>query len=833
MSSFRQDFAYAFRQLRRSPGFAATAALSLALGIGANTAIFQLVDALRLRLLPVREPNQLAMINYEKGASRSGNFSSRSAYFTYAQYDAILHAQKAFSDVIAWSATTFNLSNGGEAHNAQGLYASGNFFTALGVEPLIGRTFTARDDTPACTAPGAVLSYSFWQQEFSGDPGVTGRTVSLEGRTFPVLGVTPPGFFGVEVGWRYDVAIPLCADRMMSDEGIGRIPVKTDWWLSLMGRLKPGWTIERANAHLHALSAGIMQTALPPSYRPDTAKGYLKNKLGAAPAGSGQSFLRLDYEQPLWILMATTGLVLLIACANLANLLLARAGIRQREFAVRLAIGASRWRLIRQLLAESLLLAAAGGVLGALLAQVVSRGLVSFLNTSDNPVFLQLAWNWRTLGFTIALALGTCILFGLTPALRATRIAPAAAMRSGGRSVTAGKERFSLRRGLVISQVALSMVLLVGALLFARSLSGLMTTELGFEPEGVMQLNLDYSRANYPKDRRLPLDREIGDRLATLPGVLSTAQLFFSPVSGSGWNDDIGPDGATAGGSGHNCNFNRISPGYFHTMGTRMVAGRDFDNHDTLSSPKVAIVNEAAARKFFHGANPVGHTFYLEAPAGKPEVLYQIVGLVRNTKYYEVREDFRPIAYLAMAQDDDPGSGASYVLRVRGSAGAVMKEAKAALADINSSMDFNFHSLSTQLDDSLLRERLVATLSGAFGFLAELLATLGLYGVISYMVGRRQSEIGVRMALGADRGSVVRLILREALALLAIGLVLGTAIALWAGRAAASLLYGLKPYDPVTLAAAALLLAAIALAASYFPARRAAALDPMLALRDE
>ena len=832
-ASILQDITYGFRQLRRSPGFAITAVLSLALGIGANAAIFQLVDAIRLKLLPVRNPRELAMIDFEKGSHRSGNFSSRSANLTYAQYDAIRTRQQAFTEVLGWSAHRFNLAPGGEARFAEGLYVSGNFFSLLGVNPLIGHTFTAQDDTAACPDPGAVLSYGFWQREFDGDPAALGRTVSLDGHPIPIVGVTPPAFFGVEVGNRFEVAVPLCADRLLSDDGIGRIPARDKWWLSMMGRLKPGFTAQRATAQLHALSPAIMQATVGPTSRPDYIRNYLKNKLGASEAATGESDLRSEYERPLWLLMAITGLVLLIACANLANLLLARAGIRQREFAVRLAIGASRWRLIRQLLAESLLLAVIGGALGAVLAQALSRGLVSFLNTADDPVFLQLGWDWQTIGFTAALAVLTCVLFGLTPALRATHISPASVMRAGGRSVTAGKERFSLRRILVTTQVALSLVLLVGALLFVRSLHSLMTTEMGFQPEGLLTIDLDYSRAQHLNERPLPLDRELHDRLAALPGVVSAAQVSFTPVSGEGWNDDIGPDGTPAAASGKQANFNRASPGYFHTMGTRLVAGREFNDYDTLGSPKVAIVNEVFAKRFFGGANPVGRTFRLETSAGKPEPLFQIVGLVKNTKYYNLREDFIPIGFFPIAQDDKPDSGANFVLRVQGPPGPVMKAAKAAMAEVDSSMSLSFRALSGQLEDSLLRERLVATLSGAFGLLAELLATLGLYGVISYMVGRRQSEIGVRMALGADRASVIRLILREAMLLLAVGLVVGTAIVLWAGRAAASMLFGLKPYDPVSLLTAAALLAAISLAASYFPARRAAALDPMIALRDE
>ena len=833
LRSIASDLWYGLRQLRQRPGFTITAVLSLALGIGANTAIFQLVDAIRLKTLPVRDPQELASIRFAKGSSRSGNWSSRSAEFTSAQWEEIGREQQAFSGLAAWSATRFNLAPGGEARYAEGLYVNGDFFRVLGVDALVGRTFTREDDTAACGNPGAVVSYSFWQREFGGDSGVVGRPVRLDGHSLPVVGVTPAAFFGVEVGHRYEVAIPMCADRAFSDDGKGRIPSRTDWWMSILGRLKPGWTLERADAHIRALSPGIMRASLPPTYRPDTAKGYLVDKLEVTAGGTGVSELRRRYEQPLWLLMATTGLVLLIACANLANLLLARASVREREIAVRLAMGASRWRLVRQLLAESLLLAVLGAGLGVAMARALSRGLVSFISTPGDPVIVGLALDWRTLGFTAALAILTCILFGLAPAFGATRQSPAAVMRAGGRGMTAGRQRFGLRRALVSTQVALSLVLLVGALLFVRSLQGLMNVDAGFQADGVMSVGVDFSRAQYPVARRHGIFRELHDRFASLPGVISVTQVYFTPVSGSGWNDDIGPDGSVAAGSHKDTMFNRVSPGYFRTMGTRLLAGRDFDGHDNLDSPKVAIVNEMFAKKFLGGANPVGHTFNLEAAAGKPETLYRIVGMMRNAKYYELREDFRPIAFLPMAQDPEPGPGTNFVLRMAGSPGAVMNEVKAAAAQMNPTMGIEFQLFSRQLQDSLLRERLMATLSGAFALLAGMLATLGLYGVISYMVARRQNEIGVRMALGADRARVVRLVLREAVWLLAVGLIFGIGITLVAGRAAATLLFGLKPYDPVSMIAGVALLAIVALGASYFPALRAARLDPMTALRDE
>ena len=831
--SILQDVRYGLRQLRKSPGFTLAAVLSLALGIGANTAIFELVNAIRLKMLPVRNPQELVSIDFERDSLRAGWFSTRSARLTYAQWDQIRAQQQAFTGVLAWSAGRFNLAAGGEARYAEGLFVSGDFFRTLGVNAVRGRVFSAEDDSDACGNPGAVISHAFWQREFGGDSGILTRTIRLDGHPIPVIGVTPPSFFGVEVGNRYDVAIPLCADRSLSDDQKGRIPVRHAYWLSMMGRLKPGWTVERATSQLRAVSPGIMQATLPPIYKPDTVKRYLANKLAATDAGTGISGLRQEYERPLWLLMATTGLVLLIACANLANLLLARASVREREIALRLALGASRWRLVRQLLAESLLLAIAGTALGAMLAQVLSRGLLAFLTTPNNPLFVGLGLDWRVLGFAAALAIFTCLLFGLMPALRATHLAPAAAIRAGGRSMTAGRERFSLRRSLVATQVALSLVLLVGSLLFVRSLHNLLTTDAGFAAEGVLAVNVDFARAHYPKERRLAVYRELHDHLSALPGVISAAQVWFTPLSGSGWNNDVGPDGATAAGSGKESFFNRVGPGYFRTLGTALMAGRDFDDRDTLASPKVAIVNEAFARKFFGGKNPVGHTFHQEAEAGKPEPLIQIVGLVKNTKYYELREDFRPIGFLPIAQDDDPGPGATFVLRMAGSPGALMSAVKTSVASVSPAMGIEFRPLSAQLQDSLLRDRLMAALSAGFGLLAGLLATLGLYSVIAYMVARRRNEIGVRIALGAGRSQVIRLVLREAMLLLAVGLSAGIVIALWAGRAAATLLFGLRPYDPISLVAAIALLSAIAMAASYAPARRAAALEPMIALRDE
>ncbi len=831
--SLPQDLRYAGRQLRQNPGFAAVAILSLALGIGANTAIFQLVDAIRLRTIPVAAPQELAYVDFARGSARAGWWSTRSARLTWKVWKEIEARQQAFSGLAGWSATRFNLAQGGEARHAEGIFVNSDFFRTLGVQPVAGRVFGESEKGEVCGAPGAVLSYSFWQSEYGGDAGVVGKMITLDNNRMPILGVTGPAFFGVEVGRQYDVAIPFCTDSLFHPADQGRMKVSHAWWLSMMGRLKPGWNIENAKAHLQTISPGVMQATLPEEYKADLAKRYLANKLDATEGGVGVSGLRDRYQQPLYILLGITGLVLLIACANLANLLLAKASVREREVAVRLAIGASRGRLVTQFLTESLLLALGGAVLGAALARLLSQGLVAFLSTDRDPLFVGLGLDWRVLGFTSLLALGTCLLFGLLPALRATGIAPASAMRSGGKGASTGNERFGLRRALVSTQVALSLVLLAGALLFVRSLQNLMLTDAGFATEGMVAVSTDFRQPNYPKERRLDVVRELEAKLAAKGGVAAATSVSMIPMSGSGWDNQIGPDNTPAAASGKEAWFNRVGPNFFRTMQTAIVTGRAFTERDNLSAPLVAIVNEEFGKKYFPGKNPVGRTFRREAPAGKPETVYQIVGVMRNAKYYELREQPRPVAYFPVLQDEEPDLGMHFVVRTRGPVKQSLEDIRQAIAEMSPAIGIEFRFLSQQVQDSLAREKLMASLSAAFGFLAALLATIGLYGVISYMVAKRRSEIGVRMALGADQRSVLWLVLREALLMVGIGLAVGAGIALATGKFAASLLYGLEPHDPLTLAVSMALLAAIAMGASYWPALRASRVDPMVALRDE
>jgi len=821
------DVRFAVRLLRRNPGFAVVAILSLALGVGANTAIFQLLDAVRLRTLPVARPQDLAEVRIPQGEARSGSFMSNRPLLTNPLWDQIRDQQQGFAGIFAWSQTGFDLAEGGESRAARGLWVSGEYFTTLGVAAEAGRVFTADDDRPGC-APRAVISHAFWQREFGGDRSVIGRTVVLDGHAFDIIGVTPASFFGVEVGRAFEVAVPLCSEPIIS--GAQTLLARRDtWFLAAIGRLKPGWSIARATAQLAAVSPAIFQQTLPASYEATEGKRYLAFRLAAYPADNGVSTLRRIYETPLWLLLSIAGVVLLIACANLANLLLARATVRGREMAVRLAIGASRIRIVRQLVAESLVIAVAGAAIGAVIAQALSRFLVGLLSVPGRPVIVDLSPDWSVFAFTAGLAIFTCLLFGLAPAIRATRTQPAAAMKEGGRGTTDGHERFGLRRGLVALQVALSLVLVVGALLFVRSLRNLTTLDAGFRQDSLLVANLDFRRAPVAEANRVAAFQNLTDTLAALPGVQGAAQVFILPVSGSGWNNNILVDGVRPK---DYSNFNAVSPGYFKMMGTPLLAGRDFDGHDTPTSTPVAIVNDSFAKKYFPGKNPIGLTFQIEAPIGDPRPFHHIVGVVKDTKYTDLREPFGPIAYFPASQQH-PDPYTQVILRSTAGPETITAEATHAIAAVSPLISIQYVTMTETVQESLLRERLMATLSGFFGLLAALLATIGLYGVMSYMVARRRGEIGIRMALGADRRDVVRMILREAATLVAIGLAVGVGAALAAAQTAKALLFGLTPSDPATLAMAAGGLAAVALLASYLPARRASRLEPTMALREE
>ncbi|HET9741202.1 MAG TPA: ABC transporter permease [Terriglobales bacterium] len=831
LETFFQDLRHSVRLLRLNPGFTLIALISLALGIGANTAIFQLLDSVRLRMLPVKNPQELVEVRIDSKHGRSGSFVNLHAQMTTAQWEQLGASQQSFSDLFAWGQEQFNVSPSAEVQNVPGLYVSGDFFSSLGVAPILGRVLTAADDHRGCGLPGAVISYSFWQRQFGGDPSALGKTFMLDHHPVEVLGVTPASFFGMVVGERYDVAVPICAADVIEGED-SPLNVRWIWWLSVMGRLKPGMTMPEATAQLNSFAPALFKETLPTTFHGERADQYLAFRFKILPAGSGVSRLRDDYSTPLVLLLGIAGLVLLIACANLANLMLARASAREREIAVRLAVGASRARILRQLLVESLLIALLGAILGLGLAQWLSRFLVSFMSTGWLPLSVDLSPDWRVLGFTIGVAALTCVLFGLAPALRATRISPGAAMKAGSRGLTAGRERFGLRQSLVVSQVALSLVLLFGALLFTRTLRNLLTLDAGFQETGILVTDLDFSQLKIPEPARVEYKRQLVDRIRAIPGVESASTAWVVPISGNGVNDDVWMSQADRKSSKTSW-FNDVSPHYFETLSTPLLAGRDFTDQDSPTSPKVAIVNESFAKTIAGNRNPVGMTFYREATSREPQRQFEIVGLVKDTKYGDLREDFSPIVYLPLAQDPQQYEEVQVLARSSVPVSSFTAAIRNAMEQTNPAITLKFTSIHTMISDSLVQERLMATLSGFFGFLAAVLATVGLYGVMSYMVIRRTNEIGIRMALGADRGGILAMVLREAGGLLGIGLILGIGLSIAGAITAKALLYGLKPYDPITLVAASVLLALVAVAASALPAKRASSLDPMVSLREE
>ena len=826
-----QDLRYATRQLRANPLFTAAAILSLALGIGANTAIFQLIDAVRLRTLPVKNPQEIAKVAIDHRGGESGNFSTRYPDLTYAIWDQIRKQQQGFSEVFAWGPNVFNIAPGGEVHNVQGLWVSGEFFETLGVQPALGRLLGPEDDQPGCGSPSVAISYSFWRRAFGGERSVLERTLTINRQPFRIIGVAPADFTGVEVGRYFDVAAPLCSEPLVNGE-YSQLKSRSGWWLSVMGRLKPGWSIERASAQLRAISPGLFEATLPPEFNPALAKHFLQHKLGAFAADSGLSDLRQSYGKPLWLLLGLAGLVLLIASANLANLMLARASTREKEIGVRLALGAGRGRLIRQLLSESLLLALIGAAAGAMLARNLSQVLIASLSTQHDPLFIDMGTDWRMLGFTMGLAALTCILFGLAPALRAASVAPGVVLKESTRSATAGRSRFGLRRVLVVSQIALSLTLLVGALLFARSLNNLAGVDAGFRQSGILVADIDFTPLNIAKDARVAFANDLLQRVRALPGVEAAALASIVPLSGDGIGHDIlwGETGEPQG-DAPVADFNIVSPGYFETLQTKILSGRDFAEHDTAAAPKVAIVNEEFAKQFAKSPNPIGMKFRVRRLQATQ--LYEIVGLVRNTKYIDLRENTQPIVYTAKAQYENPSTDAQILVRSHGGLTGLTSAIKNNAAAVNPNMDIAFSSLRQTVEDGLLRDRLMARLSGFFAVLAVVLAVIGLYGVMSYMVAQRRNEIAIRMALGAEPAGIIKLVMRESGTLLFAGLGIGVAIAFVGGRAATAMLFGLKPSDPVTLGTAILSLSLVAALASLLPARRASRNDPMISLRDE
>jgi predicted permease len=812
------DARYAWRAVRNSPGFAATAILTLALGIGANTAIFMLLDAIRLRSLPVKDPQELAEVRITEAGHRGMGWNQQYGELTRPLWEEIRDHQKSFAGIFAWSIQQRYVGRGSEMRHFYELGVSGDFFRVLGVEPFRGRLLQPEDEGP-CPMTSGVASYAYWQSELGGRTLSPPIQMVVDNQLVQIVGVTPPSFTGMVVGQHFDIAIPYCQPK----EGLRRDVFE----VSVMGRLQAGTTLRRASEEMQTLSAGIFEATVPPGHEGQWTAAYKQFRLAAYPAATGVSALR-DYDRSLYILLGIAGLVLLIACTNLANLMLARASARQREMAVRLALGAGRGRLLRQLLTEGLLLAGIGAVAGVALAQWLSRGLVLAFTTGGTPPNLRLVMDWRVLLFAVSAAALTCVVFGSVPALRATRTDPIDAMKAGGRATTGGRERFSLQRLLVVSQIAVSLVLLVGALLFVQSFRNLMTFDPGMREAGITEAFFGYWQSSMPKERWAEFQRQLLEEVRAVPGVLSAASTTNVPLLGSSWELGI-----HVGAQDGNTKFTQVSPEYFATMGIPIIRGRGFTKEDTASSPRVVVVNETFLRRYVLGGNAIGQTVRTVGEPGWPETVYEIVGVIPDTRYSDLRSETPPMAFGALNQLREQGPWTALVIHSDLSSAAISLAVKRALAEKHPDVVTEFGDFQREIRDGLVEERMMATLSGFFGFLAVLLAVLGLYGVISYIVAMRRNEIGLRMALGASRNGVVAMILRQTTVLLGLGIAAGVIFGLVATRGASSLLFGLRPNDPLTFVAASALLIVVAMAASFWPAQRASRVDPMVALRYE
>ena len=810
-----QDLRLAFRQLRKQPAFAATAILSLGLGIGANTAIFQLLNALAFRPLPVAAPHELVEVRLE-GGGRSGRHTGRNRQLSQPQWIELERRQGAFSKMLAFADTRFNLSEAGEVRYVEGLWVSGTFFDALGVAPQIGRLIGPADDRPKCGYPGAVISHALWQSEFGGRPDVLQQSIPFGGQRVPIMGVTPPSFFGVEVGRQFGVAMPLCSSGF---------ELRNHWWLAAIGRLKPGWTREQAQSHVQGLLPGIQRDTVPATYRPAEADTYVAMRADLRDARAGVSPLREWYRQPLWILMVIAALVLLIASVNLANLLLSRAIARQQEFSVRLAIGGSRIRVLQQVLVESIVLAALGSVAALAVAFTVSQSIVSLISTTVDRVYLDLSIDWRMFGFMALVATVAAAVAGLAPALRAAR---ATAFRPGERGTTAPRGALAGRRVLVSLQVAVTLVLLFGALLFLRSFRNLATQDLGVEQDGVVIANVFFPPSGFPEEKRVLAYADLEDRLRALPGVTGLAEAFTTPMGGAFSDRDVKVDGETKG----NTNRNIVSAGYFKVLGTPLIAGRDFDSRDTPGAPLVAIVNETFAQKFLGAGDVLGRRVATINGAGEPDTVYEIIGVVKNQKYLDIRESFPPILYPASSQLP-PALIRRYVLHSTATAAQTIGAIGGTLNAIDPKITVRYSLLSTQVSEALLQERLLARLAALFGIVALSLAVVGLYGLVSYSVATRRAEIGMRVALGATRSGILAMILGDVGRMMIAGVAAGSALALLASRGVGSLLFELAPTDLTTLAMAGVALLLTGWIAALLPARRAAGIDPLTALREQ
>lgn len=860
------DLRYGVRMLRRSPGFVAIAILTLALGIGANTAIFSLIDAVMLKMLPVKKPEQLVLLSWTApgwprmpymihslsgNTERDKNGRSTSTSFSYAIFDDIRARNQVFSGVLAFSdSDRLNVGLGGQAGLAEGQLVSGDFFSTLGVPAVVGRTILPTDDTVGAS-PTATISYSYWVRRFGRDPRAVGKRITVNGVPFTLVGVAAPEFFGVQPGASIDVWIPLRTQPQV-DPGwtayatpgeVSRFTARDDWWVVIMGRLKPGISERQARAALDVfVRQNLARVESPPATWRSPDMALEPPQVELANASKGLNSLRQEFSKPLSVLMVVVGLVLLISCANVANLLLARATSRQREIAVRLSLGAGRSRLIRQLLTESVLLAVAGGALGVILAYWASGILLAFMSSGRDPVILHVSPNLGVLGFTAAVSVLTGILFGLAPALRGTRLDLTPALKEGGAKIVGSGGasrglRLELGKALLVAQVAMSLLLLIGAGLFVRTLANLEGENIGFDRHNLLLFGIDATQTGSKGERLATLYEELRKRIEAVPGVRSASLSRHTFIDGGVTIDGVSIQGyAPKPGESDNgsvtVHVNAVGPEFFETFGIPLMLGRTIGDGDTAAAPNVAAVNGAFASKYLGGASPIGRRCGFGDEKTSSDIV--IVGLVGDARYGHLRDEAPATVYVPYAQNLKELGEMTFEVRTAGDPTHWIGAMRQAVQGLDRNLPlFDVKTQTEQIEQATFQERLFARLTGLFSTLALLLACVGLYGVTSYAVARKTSELGIRLALGAGRGDVLWMVLRDSLLPVITGAVIGVPIALAATRYISSELYGIRATDPATMMVATLMLAAAAGIAGFLPARRAAKVDPMAALRCE
>jgi putative ABC transport system permease protein len=846
LETLLRDLKYSVRTLVRTPGFTAIAVLTLALGIGANTAIFTLLDQVLLRLLPVKNPQQLVLLTM-RGRHYGNNWGGNA--ISYPMFRDFQGHNEVFSGMFCRFPIAGSLTVDGRSERVALELVSGTYFSTLGVGPALGRLFTPEDDRVPNGAPYVVLSYDFWKSRFAGDTAIVGKSLILNNYKMTVVGVAQAGFDGVELGFSPKIFVPI----MMQSHVLIGIPedmlkARRNRWVNAFGRLKPSVSPLQAKAALQPFMHSMLeQEVQEPAFAHASTydrEEFLKCWIDVLPGSQGRSFTRRQLSTPLWVLMATTGAVLLIACANLANLLLVRGSARTKEIAIRLAIGATRWQIVRQLLIESLSLSILGGIAGLALAFWADRALMNIYLPSDSSgLNVSSAPDFRILLFTFAVTIVTGITFGLVPALRTTKPNISGTLKDQAGGVVGGGHN-GLRKGLVIAQVTLSLLLLVAAGLFVRSLSNLRNLGPGFLADRLVGFNIDPSLNGYTPERMKAFYPQLTEALCSIPGVQSVGLASMRILEDNEWDSGVSVEGFTPAKPNEHAEpfMNSISPNYFNTLGVPIVAGRDFtmnDNHAIKHGPEAwnwvpttVMINEKFAKKYFPGRNPVGLHLGFGTDPGTPLDM-EIIGVVKDFKYTNLRDEIPEQAFVPYLADRFLGGMTVYV-RTAMEPSLLIPAVRSKARDMDPNLPvYNLRTTEVQIKNSLSTERMIASLSAVFGLLATLLAIIGLYGVMSYVVAQRTREVGIRMALGADHAKVIWLVMREVLMLVTVGVAAGVTASLAVTRIVQSQLFGLTPHDPLTLGFATGVLAMVACAAGYVPALRASRLDPMAALRYE